>query len=221
MKKIKIELKEKDVKKLPLRTQLIVRSELRKVQKNIALADKYIDEAQNGKEDEPMNITCDDFAKVAGFFQSCIFLASSLPSFRKKFHNSYIREFNMRVNGIKDAGKEGNGAEDVLQKDIEKVTEWAKRTLQETQDVIKTVYDRVAQTETGETVECTIEELNDLKTNTLCLVFLIGADPASRESFRKGALPMVVEKIKREIRKEKISFIIDALAGEEDDNGDE
>ncbi len=199
--KMNIGLSKEELENLPPSEKHIVLNSLHDVKRNADLVDEYLTEASHGESDETMSITCGDFFKVVGYYQSNLCIACFLPSFREIFRSDCVGKVYQFHENADEKEEDNDTDESGSEVEIVNIDKWLCDELQMANNAMDSINKKIAQAEKGEPVSCTLEELNSLKKAILIATLRLATDSDFRQSFRQRMMPQALREIQKEIHR--------------------
>ena len=199
-----IGLSKEELENLPPSEKHIVLNSLQDVKKNSDLVDEYLTEASHGESDETMSITCGDFFKVVEYYQRNLCIACFLPSFREIFRSDCVgKVYQSHENA--DEKEEDNDTDESGSEEVEimNIDKWLCDEMQMANDAMDSINKKIAQAAKGESVSCTLEELDSLKKAILITTLRLATDSEFRHSFCRRMMPRALMEIQREIHRKE------------------
>lgn len=198
-----IELSKEELENLPTSEKHIVLSSLHDVKKNSDLVNEYLTEASHGESDETMSITCGDFFKVVEYYQGNLCIACFLPSFREIFRSDCGGKVYQSHENADEKEEDNDTDESGPEGDLGNIDKWLCDELQMGSDAMDSINKKIAQAAKGESVSCTLEELDSLKKAILITTLRLATDSEFRHSFCKRVMPHALREIQREIHRKE------------------
>lgn len=198
-----IGLSKEELENLSLSEKLIVTSELQTVKRHSDLVDEYLTEASHGESDETMSITCGDFFKVVEYYQGNLCIACFLPSFREIFRSDCVGKVYQFHENADEKEEDNDTDESGSEVEIVNIDKWLCDELQMANNAMDSINKKIAQAAKGESVSCTLEELDSLKKAILITTLRLASDSEFRHSFCRRMMPRALMEIQREIHRKE------------------
>ena len=198
-----IELSKEELENLPPSEKHIVLNSLHDVKKNSDLVDEYLTEASHGESDETMSITCGDFFKVVEYYQGNLCIACFLPSFREIFRSDCAGKVYQSHENADEKEEDNDTDESGSEVEIVNIDKWLCDEMQMANDAMDSINKKIAQAAKGESVSCTLEELDSLKKAILITTLRLASDSEFRHSFCRRMMPRALMEIQREIHRKE------------------
>lgn len=198
-----IELCKEEIENLSPSEKHVVLDSLRNVKRNSDLVDEYLTEASHGESDETMSITCGDFFKVVEYYQGNLCFACFLPSFREIFRSDCVGKVYQFHENADETEEDNDTDESGSEVEIVNIDKWLCDEMQMANDAMDSINKKIAQAAKGESVSCTLEELNSLKKAMLVMTLRLASDAEFRHSFCRRMIPRALMEIQREIHRKE------------------
>lgn len=196
-----IELCKEEIENLSPSEKHVVLDGLQDVKRNADLVDEYLTEANHGESDETMSITCGDFFKVVEYYQGNLCIACFLPSFREIFRSDCVGKVYQSHENADEKEEDNDTDESGSEVEIVNIDKWLCDEMQMANDAMDSINKKIAQAAKGESVSCTLEELDSLKKAILITTLRLATDSEFRHSFCRRMMPQALREIQKETHK--------------------